>query len=433
MIRWILKGLLRDKTRSLFPFLVVTVGVTLMIYLIGFMEGVFMGLINTTANLDTGHLRFVNKPFYDEEHLNPMDRALGAQRETKDWLEKYSDPRVKWTPRIRWAAILDVPDSEGNTLHQTPITGMALNLLDENSIEIERLDLKSSITEGRLPTKTHQMLVGYKLAKSLKLKLGDTLTLLGQTFDGGLATDNYKVSGFIRFGVAAMDKKMAIIDIKDAQQSFYMEDLVTDWLGFLPGEVSYKEYAFLKAQIDTELESILKNPPKGWAKDDVPIILSILDQRNLFELARKFELIKNIVVGIFSILMIIVLWNAGLLNGIHRYGEVGLLLALGETHKRLVTFMASEALLIGIGGTLTGCFLGGGIVYYLQEVGLSMGTLFEKSGMMLNDVVRARLSWKAFLFGIIPGITCSVFGNLIANLAIFKRSEANLFREMEAG
>ncbi len=433
MIRWILKGLLRDKTRSLFPFLVVMVGVTLMIYLIGFMEGVFMGLINTTANLDTGHLRLVNKPFYDEEHLNPMDRALGAQNATRDWLIKASDPRVDWTPRIRWAAILDVPDSEGNTLYQTPITGMALNLLDENSIEIERLDLKSSITEGSIPSQAHQMLVGYKLAKSLKLKLGDTLTILGQTFDGGLATDNYIVSGFIRFGVAAMDKKMVIIDIKDAQQSFYMEGLVTDWLGFLPSEVSYKEYISLKVQIDTKLKSFIKNPPWGWAKDDVPIILSILDQRNLSELARKFELIKNIVVGIFSLLMIIVLWNAGLLNAIHRYGEVGLFLALGETHKRLVGFMASEALLIGISGTMAGCLLGGGIVYYLQEVGLSMGTLFEKSGMMLNDVVRARLSWNAFLFGIIPGITCSVLGNLIANLAIFKRSEANLFREMEAG
>ncbi|SVE62335.1 uncharacterized protein METZ01_LOCUS515189, partial [marine metagenome] len=48
---------------------VVTVGVGLVIFNVGFMDGVLMGMIDMTAKLDTGHLRFVNKPFYDEEHL----------------------------------------------------------------------------------------------------------------------------------------------------------------------------------------------------------------------------------------------------------------------------------------------------------------------------------------------------------------------------
>ena len=88
MIRWLLKGIWRDKTRSLFPFLVISVGVTLLIYLLGFMEGTFAGMIDMSAHLDTGHLRFVNKPFYDEEHLNPLDRALAGQKETLQWLQK---------------------------------------------------------------------------------------------------------------------------------------------------------------------------------------------------------------------------------------------------------------------------------------------------------------------------------------------------------
>ena len=64
MIRWILKGIMRDKTRSLFPFIVVTVGVTLLVFLLGFMEGVFGGMLDISAKLDTGQLRFVNKPLY---------------------------------------------------------------------------------------------------------------------------------------------------------------------------------------------------------------------------------------------------------------------------------------------------------------------------------------------------------------------------------
>ncbi|HKI50109.1 MAG TPA: hypothetical protein VKA69_12325, partial [Desulfobacteria bacterium] len=312
MIRWLLKGIWRDKTRSLFPFLVISVGVTLLIYLLGFMEGTFAGMIDMTANLDTGHLRFVNKPFYDEEHLNPLDRALAGEKETLQWLQQNGDPRIEWSPRIRWGAIMDVPDEKGETKSQTPVVGMAIDLLDKNSPERNRLDLEKSVIEGVIPSHAKEMLVGYKLAEALGLSLGDKVTLLGQNFDGGMATDNYQAVGFIRFGLAAMDKKMALIDIADAQQTFYMEDMVTDFLGFLPMNVGYKKYDLLKKEIADQLPAFKRNPPKEWASDDDPIVLSVLDQRNLRELAVKFELVDKIVVGVFTFLMVLVLWNAGL-------------------------------------------------------------------------------------------------------------------------
>jgi putative ABC transport system permease protein len=433
MIRWLLKGIWRDKTRSLFPFLVITVGVTLLIYLLGFMEGVFAGMIDISAHLDTGHLRFVNKPFYDEEHLNPLDRALAGQKETLQWLQQNGDSRIEWSPRIRWGALMDVPDEMGETKSQTPVVGMAIDLLDKNSPERERLDLEKSVIAGVIPSHSKEMLVGYKLADALGLQLGDTVTLLGQNFDGGMATDNYLVSGFVKFGLASMDKKMALIDLADAQQTFYMEDMVTDFLGFLPMKVGYEKYDLLKKKIEDQLTAFKQKPPKEWASDDNPIILSVLDQRNLRELAVKFELINNVMVGVFTFLMVLVLWNAGLLNGVHRYGEMGLLLALGETHKKLIGLMALEALMVGVLGSAAGCLVGGGVVYYLQEVGISTHGISETSGLMMSDTIRARVSLDAFVFAVIPGIAASVLGNLIANLAIYQRSEANLFRELEAG
>ena len=433
MIRWVLKGIWRDKTRSLFPFLVISVGVTLLIYLLGFMEGIFAGMIDISAHLDTGHLRFVNKPFYDEEHLVPLDRALAGQKETLQWLQKNGDPRIEWSPRIRWGAIMDVPDEKGETRSQTPVVGMAIDLLDRDSPERKRLDLEKSVIDGVIPSRAGEMLVGYKLAEALGLQLGDTVTLLGQNFDGGMATDNYQAVGFVRFGLAALDKKMALIDLADAQQTFYMEDMVTDFLGFLPKDVGYKEYGHLKREIEYQLPAFKQNPPKEWASDDDPIILSVLDQRNLRELAVKFELVDDVVIGVFTFLMVLVLWNAGLLNGVHRYGEMGLLLAMGETHKKLIALMAMEAFMVGVLGSAFGCLVGGGLVYYLQEVGISTHGIFETSGLMMSDTIRARVSLDAFVFAVIPGVTASVVGNLIANLAIFQRSEANLFRELEAG
>ena len=76
MIGFWFRGLFRDKSRFIFPFTVVAVGVALVVALVGFMEGVFMGMIDMTANFDSGHLRLVNRLYYNEEHLRPLDRAL---------------------------------------------------------------------------------------------------------------------------------------------------------------------------------------------------------------------------------------------------------------------------------------------------------------------------------------------------------------------
>ena len=433
MIRWLVRGMLRDRTRSLFPFTVVTVGVALVIVLVGFIDGVLMGMMDMTAYLDTGHLRVVNKPFYDEEHLNPLDRALGSQKETGRWLNDNSNSQIEWAPRIRWGAIMDVPDERGETQSQTPVVGMALDLRSPDSPELERLNLAESLTHGRLPNRRGEIIVGYQLAQSLKLELDKPVTLIGRTFDGGLATDNYVVVGFVRFGVFSMDKKMALIDLADAQETFYMPDMVTDWLGYFPTRVSFLDYEKYRSQLDLRLKELVEHAPPGWAHDDIPLALSILDQRNIGSITDTFLVVHKFIIGIFLFLMAVVLWNAGILNGIHRYGEMGLRLALGETHSRLIGTLVAESLAVGVVGSVAGCALGGACTYFLQEVGLNMGDAFAQSGLMLNDVARARLSVDGFVRGVIPGLTASVLGTLVAGLAIFKRSEANLFRELEAG
>jgi putative ABC transport system permease protein len=433
MIAFLFRGILRDKSRFLFPFSIVAIGVTLVITLVGFMEGVFMGMIDMTANLDAGHLRLVNKPFYDEEHLRPLDRSLAAQSETLNWLKKNSPEKTRWSPRIRWGALLDVPDKNGDTVSQTPIVGMALDLKDKKSLELKRLRLEESLIDGKIPEQDKEMLMGDQLAKTLNIELNQAVTLLGQSFDGGLVMDNYRVVGLVKFGVSAMDKKMVLIDLADAQDSFYMEDMITDWLGFLPAQYSLGDYEAIKKNMKQPLSKLIEMPPKSWAEDDQAILLTIRDQQNIGAIADKFNIIKGFVVGIFTFLMMLVLWNAGILNGIHRYGEMGLRLAFGESHWRVIFNTGIEGLFVGVLGTLAGCIFGGVFAWFLQEVGINMGDSFAQSGLMINDVVRARLTTGAFIQGVIPGVFASVAGNLIASIAIFKRTESNLFRELEAG
>jgi putative ABC transport system permease protein len=293
--------------------------------------------------------------------------------------------------------------------------------------------LKSSLVEGTLPKGFNEILMGIQLAEVLGVSVEQTVTLIGQSFDGGLVTDNYQIAGLVQFGIAAMDKKMVLVDLADAQNTFYMEDMVTDWLGYFPPSADFDRYEEVKQDMNERLVDWMRSPPKDWAKDDFPIVLSIGDQQNIGAIMDKFWVIKGFVVGIFIFLMILVLWNAGILSGIHRYGEMGLRLAFGESHWKLIFNLGVEGLLIGVLGAITGSIFGAGFTWYLQEVGINMGDNFAQTGMMINDVVRARLTAGAVIQGIVPGIFASVAGTLVASMAIFNRSEANLFRELEAG
>ena len=105
-------------------------------------------------------------------------------------------------------ALMDVPDENGETKSQTPITGYALDMLNPDSPELERLDLEQSVVAGRLPKSSKELLVGYRLAENLGVGIDETVTLLGQSFDGGMAMDNYIVVGFVKFGIAAMVAKL---------------------------------------------------------------------------------------------------------------------------------------------------------------------------------------------------------------------------------
>ena len=56
MIRFLLKGIFRDRSRSLFPTLVVVGGVLLTVVLYSWMKGFEADIVRANANFRSGHL-----------------------------------------------------------------------------------------------------------------------------------------------------------------------------------------------------------------------------------------------------------------------------------------------------------------------------------------------------------------------------------------
>ncbi|NOY76650.1 MAG: hypothetical protein GXO76_02140 [Calditrichaeota bacterium] len=57
MIRFLIKGLLRDRSRSFLPITVVVIGVALTVFLYSWIEGMVNDIIRVNASFYTGHVK----------------------------------------------------------------------------------------------------------------------------------------------------------------------------------------------------------------------------------------------------------------------------------------------------------------------------------------------------------------------------------------
>ncbi|MZP54747.1 MAG: hypothetical protein GT600_04800, partial [Bacteroidales bacterium] len=76
MIKFLLKGLLRDKSRSRLPVLVVTIGVTLTVLMHAYITGFMGDIIEINARFSYGHLKVMTRGYADNMRQSPNDLAL---------------------------------------------------------------------------------------------------------------------------------------------------------------------------------------------------------------------------------------------------------------------------------------------------------------------------------------------------------------------
>ncbi|HLP04767.1 MAG TPA: hypothetical protein VK152_04980, partial [Paludibacter sp.] len=117
LVGFLLKGLLRDKSRSLLPVIVVTLGVMMTVFLQAYMSGMFTDSLEATAKFSSGHVKVMTKAYRDKQTQLPNDYAILEVGDVMKKLEtKYPD--MTWTDRIQFGGLLDAPDSTGMTRSQ---------------------------------------------------------------------------------------------------------------------------------------------------------------------------------------------------------------------------------------------------------------------------------------------------------------------------
>jgi putative ABC transport system permease protein len=423
MLKFLLKGILRDRQRSLFPITIVSIGVMLTVFIYCWISGVLGEIIDTSAAFSTGHVKIMSRAYAENVGQIPNDLALtGVESLIGDLRQDY--PNINWVKRIHFGGLLDAPDEMGETRSQGPVMGMAVQLFSETSGEVQRLNIEKSLIRGHLPERAGEILISDVFATKLNVNPGQVVTLMSSTMFGSMAMQNYIVAGTVSFGVVAMDRSAMIMDISDAQMVLDMNDAAGEILGYFENNV----YS------DQKAKNVVATFNTQYEQDDdefAPIMLRLADQNGLDSMLDYVASLIGAFIAIFVFAMSIVLWNAGLIGGLRRYGEVGLRLAIGENKSHVYASMIMESVLIGLLGSVIGTAIGLGISYYLQIVGFDISDMMKNVTMMIPSVFRAHVTPQAYYIGFVPGLFSTVLGTALAGIGIYRRKTAQLFKELE--
>lgn len=242
-----------------------------------------------------------------------------------------------------------------NSYTNTGTIAMDLDLDKDKQKNI--LDIIGS--ENPFPGKTldpddNGVLVSDRLAKYLKLTIGDSLILMGQGYHGSTAAGLYPVRGIVKFANPELDNKLIYMTLLSAQRFASLDDNVTT-IAINLTDNSDEGMNAMQNVLNEKLNNT-QIVVKNW-KQFNKVLKQQIESDNQSGKAFLVLLYFIIFFGIFGTVLMMIY---------ERYHEFGVVVAIGMRKTKLALVMIYELFLIGLIGVFSGIALSIPLIYFLH-------------------------------------------------------------------
>ncbi len=203
-----------------------------------------------------------------------------------------------------------------------------------------------------------------------------------------------------------------------------MADATGEILGFFRN-------GFYNEELAVQDAGLFNSAYSGNPDEFAPVMKTLSQQGSLGQYVTLSDDLANYIALVFVFAMSLVLWNAGLLGGLRRYGEVGVRLAMGEEKGHVYRTMIYESVMIGVAGSVTGTFFGLFFAWLIQKYGIDISGLMKSTSIMMPTTLRTHITPMDFYIGFIPGLLSTIIGTMLSGIGIYRRQTARLFKELE--
>lgn len=354
------RNIWRNRRRSILTILAIFFATFLSVATRSMQYGTYAHNIKTAIEMFPGYIQIQKQGFQTNPSLHKsflVDSDLIAILNNTKQIKA-------WSPRVYSAGLASFKD---NSLG-------AMIFAFNPELENRTTTLSSRLKEGSFISNEtpNDIVVGYKMLENLKAKIGDTIVLLTNGFDGAMNSMKFRICGTLRMGSEEFDGMAIFMNLISANELLAMNNRVNVIAISLN---SIKEIpdvsSTLKSQIKDTSLSVL-----SWEEILVDLKQSI-----------EFDNSGNV---IFLILLFIIvafgILNTVLMSITERFREFGIILALGTKQSILLKTVFFENLFLTFIGIIIGSSIGWIInlifaqnpIYFSAEI----GELYEQFGFV---------------------------------------------------
>jgi lipoprotein-releasing system permease protein len=219
-------------------------------------------------------------------------------------------------------------------------------------------DVMTTGTLASLAAGTFNIVLGSELADALDASIGDKVTVTlaeGRVTPAGVVprTKRFTVSGIYRVGMYEFDRRLAFINLVDAQRLYRQKDSVTG--------------------IRLRVSDIFDAPAivrEVALSNDPMVLVSDWTRRNV-NLFRSIQITKSILFVILLLVIAVAAFNivSTLVMVVKdKQSDIAILRTVGASPASIVRIFVTQGLVIGILGTLAGVAAGALLAFNLEAV-----------------------------------------------------------------
>ncbi|WP_246099552.1 ABC transporter permease [Methylibium rhizosphaerae] len=336
----------RNRRRSAITVASIAIGLAALTFVWAFIDGMNQQMIDNTTRYLAGDLQVHLEGYHDDPTL---ERTMADASEA---LRRVSgDPAVAAASlRLEGRALA----SRGDKSRGVMLVGIA----PHEETQVTRLH--HAVVDGT-PLRDEAdsgVLIGEQLAESLGLAAGGELLLVGQAYDGSIASGRFTVRGVFRTNIDDLDGLVAVLPLT-AARSFYAapEGATAIALRLRDRDDAEQVRERIGVSLGERYEVL------AWPRLLPMVAVS----------ARFHEVMAYVVLAVFFGIVAAAVVNPVLMAVLERTREFGIMLALGTGRSQLLRMVLLEAMILGAVGLAAGNLLG-----------LSVSALFARTGIDLG-------------------------------------------------
>lgn len=316
------------------------------------MNGMAVQRVQSTFALETAHIQFHHPEFSDNFDIKKTIKS--TKTKLKEIAE--TDGVRAVTSRFKTSAMAATANKNmGVTL---------VGVRTEGEKEVFDLYKKIDASSGSFfeTNRKNSIVISKALAKELKVKLKSKIVLTFQDFNGEITGAAFKVVGIFKTDNSTWDKMHVFVQADDlaavleipADESHEIDILLED----------YAQASMISAQMQKKYGDILS---EDWA--EIQPYISFLTEY------------MNIMMGVFMAIILGALGfgivNTMLMVILERTRELGMLMAIGMTKRRVFMMIMLETLFLTLVGALIGEVLSMLLIYYYGNAGIDISSMAE--------------------------------------------------------